>query len=340
MLTIEELELVCDRSEAVELPKNSIEGPDLLLHATFFPYGFPVQVWTNSEEVLANYGELWGRFEKQYDTDPVQVHVQAIEGRAGGNSDECPPEPAYRMQSPLMTAVADRDNYSLIDMERGVVRITVSYAALRYPLYIQYFILGTPGCIISTHHSTPVHAACVALDGKGILLCGDSGAGKSTLSYACARAGWTYVSDDGCFLHNGGTTRRVTGDCYKVRLRPHAAKFFPELEGMEITPRAAGKPSIELQTEPMVHISRKPTATIEHIVFLNRRWQGPPQLVPYRKDVARQFIRQTLFGLQHTQDRQYEVIERFLNNVDVFELRYSSLDWAIDRLRKLVREGQ
>ena len=90
----------------------------------------------------------------------------------------------------------------------------------------------------------------------------------------------------------------------------------------------------------MVHISRTPTTTIEHIVFLNRRWQGSPQLVPYRKDVARQFMRQTLFGLQQTQLRQYEVIERFLSNIDVFELRYTSLDWAIDRLRKLVREGQ
>ena len=336
MLTIEELEKACDSSEPFKLPKNSVEGPDLLLHATFFPFGFPVQVWTNAEEVLTHYGELWGRFEKQYDTEPVQVHVQAVEGR----SNECPPEPAYRMQAPIMMALADCDNYSIIDLERGVARITVSYAALRYPLYIQYFILGTPGCILSTHHSTPVHAACVALDEKGILLCGDSGAGKSTLSYASARAGWTYVSDDACFLHNGGTTRRVTGDCYKVRLRPPAAKFFPELEGAELTPRAAGKPSIELQTEPMVHISRTPTTTIEHIVFLNRRWQGPPQLVPYRKDVARQFMRQTLFGLQQTQLRQYEVIERFLSNIDVFELRYTSLDWAIDRLRKLVREGQ
>jgi hypothetical protein len=31
---------------------------------------------------------------------------------------------------------------------------------------------------------------------------------------------------------------------------------------MGITPRATGKPSIELQTEPMVHISRAPTTTI------------------------------------------------------------------------------
>lgn len=340
MLTIEELERACDRSETLELPKHSIEGPDLLLQATFFPFGFPVQVWTNHENVLTHYEEIWGRFEKQHETKPVQVHVQAIEGSAEGNSDECPPEPAYRMQSPIMTAVADRDNYAVVDLERGEARITVSYAALRYRLYIQYFLLGIPACIISTHHSTPVHAACVALDGKGILLCGDSGAGKSTLSYACARAGWTYVSDDASFLHNGGTTRLVTGDCYKVRFRPAAAQFFPELEGLEITPRAAGKPSIELQTEPMVHISRTPTATIEHIVFLNRRWQGPPQLVPYRKDVARQFMRQTLFGLPQTQARQHEVIERFLGNLDVLELRYSSLDWAIDRLHKLVREGQ
>jgi hypothetical protein len=51
-------------------------------------------------------------------------------------------------------------------------------------------------------------------------------------------------------------------------------------------------------------------------------------------------MRQTLFGLPQTQARQHEVIERFLGNLDVLELRYSSLDWAIDRLHKLVREGQ
>jgi hypothetical protein len=36
---------------------------------------------------------------------------------------------------------------------------------------------------------------------------------------------------------------------------------------------------------------------------------------------------------------QYRAIERLLT-AEVFELRYSDLDWAVDRLRTLVREGR
>ena len=105
---------------------------------------------------------------------------------------------------------------------------------------------------------------------SGVLLCGDSGAGKSTLSYACARSGWTYVTDDCSFLLNSGTKRLVTGNCHQVRFRPSAAEFFPEVRGLEITPRAVGKPSIELPTAPMKHITLAQSAKVDFIVFLNR----------------------------------------------------------------------
>jgi stalled ribosome rescue protein Dom34 len=49
-------------------------------------------------------------------------------------------------------------------------------------------------------------------------------------------------------------------------------------------------------------------------------------------------MRQVLYGPAELLAVQYRAIERLLV-ADVFELRYSDLDWAIDRLRKLVREG-
>jgi hypothetical protein len=283
--------------------------------------------------VLEQFGEIWGKFEKQHDTEPIRCEVQLIES----SMTECPPEPTHRLMLPLMICVADADNYSIIDLERGRAKITISDAALRHPLYLQYFLLGSPVCCIATRCSTPVHAACVALNGRGVLLCGDSGAGKSTLSYACARAGWTYVTDDATYLLNGGTKRLVTGNCHQVRFRPSAAELFLEIGDVEITPRAAGKPSLELPTAPMA-ITCAPTVRVDFIVFLNRR-AGTEQLVPYRTDVARHFMRQVLYGPADSLALQYEAIERLLT-AEVFELRYSNFDWAIDRLRVLVQEGR
>jgi hypothetical protein len=333
MLTIEQLEAACNSSEPVQLSRHEVEGPELSLAAMYYPFGFPVEVKSNSRRVLEQFEMMWGKFDKQHDTEPIRCEVQLVES----SLTECPPEPTYRVMLPLMIVVADVDNYSIVDLDEGRVRMTISDAALRYPLYVQYFLLGMPVSCIATRCSTPVHAACVALDGRGVLLCGDSGAGKSTLSYACARAGWTYMGDDSSFLLNGGTKRVVTGNCHQVRFRPSAVELFQEIGDAEITPRAAGKPSIELPTAPM-GIACAPTMRVDFIVFLNRR-AGTEQLVPYSKDVARLFMRQILFGPADSLALQYEAIERLLT-APVFELRYTGVHWAIDRLRTLVQEGQ
>ncbi len=236
-------------------------------------------------------GELWGKFEKQHNIEPIHTDVHVVES----DSTVCPPTPVVRIMMPLLVAVADADNYSIVDVVQSRTQITISHSTLRHRLYAKYFLLGTPGCCISTRYTTPLHAGCVALDGRGVLLCGDSGAGKSTLSYACARAGWTYVADDGSYLLNGGDKRMVTGDCYQVRFRPTAAELFPEVRGLEITPRAAGKPSIEMPTASLPHMVCAQTTHVDFMVFLNRHTGGPSALVPYRKDVARYSMQQVPF---------------------------------------------
>jgi hypothetical protein len=335
MPTIEQIELACSTSSDVMLPKRMMEPPELPLRAEFYPFGFSVEVRTNSERVAEQFGDLWGKFYKQHDTEPIRCDVQLVED----NATQCPPAPTCRLMLPLMVCVADADNWSLIDLDRGCARITISRAALRHPRYAQYFLLGLPACAVVTRFATPVHAACVALNGRGVMLCGDSGAGKSTLSYACARAGWTYVSDDGCYFVNGGTERLVTGNCHQVRFRPTAAKLFPELEGLALTPRAAGKPSIEMPTAPMTLIACAQSARVDFVVFLNRSSGVSQQLASFNRDVARHFMRQVIYGPEESVAAQHAGIERLLT-AEVLELRYSSLDWAIDRLRTLVQTGR
>lgn len=49
-----------------------------------------------------------------------------------------------------------------------------------------------------------LHATCVAIDGRGVLLFGPSGAGKSDLALRLIDRGATLVSDDGVALSIGG----------------------------------------------------------------------------------------------------------------------------------------
>ncbi|HZY63805.1 MAG TPA: aldolase [Edaphobacter sp.] len=333
-MTIQEIERTCDQAQPLEFSRHELQTEELLLQKTFFPFGFPVEVKTNSENVLGILEEVWGYFTPQYETKPVCSEIHVVEA----GDDECPVAPLYRIMPPYLMSVADGNNYSIVDFERGTASVSISDAALRRKAYASYFLLSAPVSCIATRYATPVHAACVALDGHGVLLCGDSGAGKSTLSYACARKGWTYVSDDASFLVNGESSRMVAGNCHQVRFRPEAVQFFPEIEGLELTPRAAGKPSVEMLTNRMPNLICEQTAKIDYIVFLNRRGNSEPQLMPYRKDVARYFMRQVLFGLPETMAVQYQAIEKLLT-AEVLELRYRNLDWAIERLRVLVQEG-
>jgi len=333
-MTIEEIEAACDASHVLNFSRHVLDAPQLSLTQTFHPLGFPAEFRTNSAEMLAQAEERWGIFEKRFDTETIRVDVHVVEDE----SLECPPAPWCQIMQPLVVTVADINNYSIADISLNKTQMTISTAALRNKAYMRCFFLdGLVGVHFATRHATALHAACVALDERGVLLCGDSGAGKSTLSYACARSGWTYVSDDATFLLNSGTKRLVTGNCHQVRFRPSAAQFFPEVRGLEITPRATGKPSIELPTAPMPHIKIAQSTKVDFIVFINRR-AGTQQLRPYRKDVARYFMRQELYGSPQSLGAQYEAIEHLLA-AEVFELQYSDLEWAIQRLQKLIREG-
>jgi hypothetical protein len=325
-----------EASEPSTLTRHEFEVPELTHGAMFYPLGFPTDLRTNRPEILSRAHDLWSSFEKQFDTAPIRVSVHVQDA----NLAECPPTPVTRIMLPLLVSIVDANNYSVADLEQCTTQIVLTDKVAQQLRFLRYFLLApSPLCHIVTRYATAIHGGCVARNGRGVLLCGDSGAGKSSLSYACARAGWTFVSDDASYLLNNGKTRLVTGNCHQIRFRPTAAALFPELDGAEITPRAAGKPSIELPTASFSQMTCAQTSQVDFLVFLNRGPDRRAELVPYRKDLARQSIRQRLFGSAESLVRQYRALEELLR-ADVFELRYSDLDGAVGRLETLVREGR
>ena len=335
-MTVQEIETACRELEPPECEEYYNDAPALTLETMLFPLGFPMCIRTNSAEALHVCEMKWGVFERLFDTDPIETHIHVVETE----SRECPPAPVFRFMENTLLVTADTDNVCAAQFPIGKTRMVVSSATIAHPTYFsQTFLEAAPAAQLLTRLVTPIHAACVAIGGRCVLLCGDSGAGKTSLSFACARAGWQFISDDSSYLLLNESGRQVLGNCHQVRFRPSAAELFPEISGAEITPRMYGKPSIELQTSiwPTINVTRR--AQIDFIVFLNRRQPDVEDLVLYNRDVARCYMRQNLFGTCQTKLAQYEAIERLLK-AEVLELSYQSLDWAVGRLERLMREGR
>lgn len=337
MLTIQEIQEACTGSAPIHLGDPVLARFPMHLQQTFYPLGFPVQIETNSEEVLSCAAASWQGFVKLFDTDPIRLRVGVRSGRHG----ECPPAPDCRVQEHIVSTVADTENLAITDLTRGFSSIWLTEAALAHRNYVRYFFLEAAALIsLSTSHATPIHAACIERDGCGILLCGDSGAGKTSLAYACARAGWTYITDDASYLINNRTDRLVVGKCNLARFRPSAVDLFSELDNRNIIQRAhSGKPSIELKIQQLPNISVSCTSRVNHVVFLNRRDIRRQELGRFPTEVARYFMLQGLFSMPEALKLQSSMIDHLLDD-GALELRYNHLDWAIERLSLLAERGR
>jgi hypothetical protein len=321
------------RQSSSSRPQDSLLcDMELPLRRTFYPLGFAVEVLTNHPEILEAAAESFGHNHLQRGSEPLLIRVGVSEGGGAGS----PPVPVRREYNHLYSMVADTENQALLDLRTGVNFVWLNEGALQSRLYLRHnFIEKVVYLLLGASVVTDIHAGCVSKNGRGILLCGDSGAGKSTLSYACARAGWTYTSDDTSYLINDSSVPRVIGHAHRVRFRPAAKALFPELEPREITPRMEGKASIEVSVSELPPIETATEATVCSIVYLNRYPAAKGTLVPLPQGSATERMSDELYSAGEIRAKHEQVLER-LADVPTFELHYCSPDQAIGQLERLV----
>lgn len=248
--------------------------------------------------------------------------------------------PVCRIQENLLSNIADAHNFVVCNLNSGFSFGWVTQETAESSLYLKYHILEAAALsMVSALRAAPLHAACVVPFGHGMLLCGDSGAGKSSLSFAGARSGWTFVSDDASYLPFDRQDRMVLGNCHQIRLRDSGVQLFPELEGRLITPRATGKPSIEIPTADLPDFLTAESAIVKSVIFLNRRNVETPGLFPFSREAALSWFNQFPFKTTASYPAQEAAIRNLLD-VEIYELRYTDLDWAIQRLETLALAGR
>lgn len=310
---------------------------DALFEAEYFPMGSALRITANHRAVLATADAMWARFPKLFPHRAMRLHV-TLEGTA--SLPQHPP--VFRGEGHLFSIVADRAHFAAADLDRGFGHICISREAASDPAFLRYhFLEPLAYVLLAARHAAFVHASCVALEGRGLILSGGSGAGKTCLAYACARRGWTFITGDAVAVPCA-KVHKVVGRPFEIRFRHSAARLFPELAKFPQVLRPSGKTDIEIDPHAL-GIATAVSCQASGLLFLERSAKlersarpAAPELTPISAAEARAMLEDGIcFGDDSVRQRHGQALDR-LARVPAFRLVYSDLDEAEAVLRSIV----
>lgn len=188
------------------------------------------------------------------------------------------------------------------------------------PLILQFPLISVGFLVLFWQFNFhELHAACLAKDGKGLLLVGPTGSAKSTLALTLVKAGWNYLSDDMVVIRQTSrelealTLRRVFKVSQKLITNhpelTHIAKnplysfngdiyvYIDEVYGSQFTqmciPRMVIFPRITLQEESQI----KPLKISEAFISLIENggyYIGLDNMIMRKRvEIMKEFLNQT-----------------------------------------------
>ena len=221
----------------------------------FSPLGVRLRLETNSQEILEACRASFGR------DDTPESGLQTAQFVVRLLADElfvaAPPwpDPVFRRHGDAFYVSVGSQNTAVADLGRRDAVGFVSPAMARDTDFLRHTFLECLALTMMTRGSgathTYIHASAVAKSGKGLIFCGPRESGKSTLAYACARRGFSVVTDDVVYLK---AERGLTawGRPWRLRFLPDCARFFPELREKAESLKAAGKEVVEIDVQELL----------------------------------------------------------------------------------------
>ena len=305
----------------------------LPLTKRLYPLGCPVDLSTNSEEVLAAAEARWSGCDPVFQRDAVRFSVLVSEN----TSEEPPPVPTFRARDHLIILAADAQHFAGCDLERSTIACWVDARTARRHAYLSYHYLDSLLlALLSEHLFTPIHAGCVARGGRGLLLSGRESAGKTCLSYACARAGWTLISDDAGYLIRGDSQARILGRPRFLRFEFSAQELFPELSGLLAIEATTGEGVAEVDSRLLPGIQTATECRATALVFLERRAGAEAILTTVDSEEALlRLIEELPLSTEKARGDQLDSLRRLVER-GAYRLNYDNLDHAVRKLDTLV----
>jgi hypothetical protein len=259
-----------------------------------------------------------GRRERRF-----RVVLQASGADASGPG-EVPPM-RYFAGAGTIGGVIDAANLALVHCRRAeaLVRVGPSLLASRYHARCELLEFAVYTLAARVLRQAPLHAACLGVGGRGLLLTGDSGAGKSTITLVGAAAGLAVLSEDSTLVD----PRRLqaTGLSSYVHVRADTLRFVTDaalrgrIEASPVITRRSGVKKYEVD----LRSGGLPTAvaplSIRALVFLSARAGGRKPLRALDADAAiARLAREQPYAVAHD---TWPALTARMRRLPAFELR-------------------
>jgi hypothetical protein len=181
-----------------------------------------------------------------------------------------------------------------------------------------------------------LHAASLVQDHRMLLVCGSPGAGKTTLTLALVHAGFGFAGDDLALLDSDG---RAIGVPFAPAVKTGAwslvARFRPDVNDAPIFRRPDRRRVRYLPPQGLESTEPRP---VGWLVLLQRQSDGSPVLTPIDPTDALRGLLDGAFALGHRLSAMgFEALARVVGTAASYRLTYSSLEDAVDLLRKACR---
>jgi len=240
-------------------------------------------------------------------------------------------EPDFRPRQPLIRSydgtfwiAASRSSVISGSARTGVVTGFISDTIANQTDYLRGAFLQSAFLQIAQPRSlVAVHSACLARNGRSLMLRGDSGAGKSTLAYAALHRGYSLVAEDVVFLRSrlGQTDGRAApndidlhGLPWTMHLLPDAAELFPELALHDAFERPDGRLKLGIRIEDLFPGQTLASVPLGPLVFVNRSNLPAPQLTRLTRADALSRLDSTAIHYERDEDADHGIWDAFLSH--------------------------
>ena len=212
--------------------------------------------------------------------------------------------------SGLLAAVSSGADYVFLAPQANAALIVVSERTLRCTELTRYELIEFAVFTLASRSQdlVPLHAACVARQGRGLLLMGDTGAGKSTLSLQCLLSGLDFLSEDSVFVD--AHTLRATGIANFLHVRADSLRWIDNsrvaaaIRRSPVIQRRSGQRKFEWDLRrTQFHLAAAPVK-LTGLVFLSAQRAAPGSEL--LRPVGKQDMHARLVSLQPYASRSPE----------------------------------
>jgi energy-coupling factor transporter ATP-binding protein EcfA2 len=220
--------------------------------------------------------------------------------------------------------------------------LVASERALRYPYHVRYELLEFAVYLLAARAQrlVPLHAGCVAHDGRGVLLMGPSGSGKSTVVLHSLLGGLEILAEDSVLVEP--QRLNATGVASFLHIRRDSLGFITAaqraalLRGATLIRRRSGVHKLEIDLRRTGYRLAAAPPAIRAVVFLSRRSAGKRGLLA-RLPTASALGRLATEQRYATQQAGWSVFRRRMTRLPAYELRRGGHPRAaVEALRELL----